>query len=77
MPVTFQSDAETVEGDFILAMWESLADPVVTGRADLGWPKLWANIPDPILLPEFLSRERGLARPSGNGFCALIITNRR
>jgi hypothetical protein len=50
IPVTYRGDEDTVAGDFLAVLWESLADPVVTGRDELGFPKLWANIPDPILL---------------------------
>lgn len=50
IPVTYRGDEDTVAGDFLAVLWESLADPIVTGRDELGFPKLWANIPDPILL---------------------------
>ena len=50
IPVTYRGDEETLGGDFLTVLWESLADPIVTGRDELGFPKLWASIPDPILL---------------------------
>ncbi len=36
---------EAVRGDLVLVLWESLADPIVTGREDLGYAKLYAEIP--------------------------------
>jgi hypothetical protein len=41
--------AETVEGDFVPVVWESMADPILTGRDELGWCKINANIPDPVM----------------------------
>lgn len=39
--------AERVEGDFVPVVWESMADPILTGREELGWCKIHATIPDP------------------------------
>lgn len=45
-PATFEGE-EIVTGQFKSVLWESLADPVISGREDLGFNKLWAEIPDP------------------------------
>lgn len=37
---------ERVEGDFVPVVWESMTDPILTGRDELGWCKINADIPD-------------------------------
>jgi len=39
-----EHDGET--GRFKLVLWENLADPIITGREELGYPKLYAEIDD-------------------------------
>lgn len=36
-----------VRGDLVLVLWESLADPIISGREELGYAKLYAEIPPP------------------------------
>jgi hypothetical protein len=43
----FEGDEETIRGDFSFCLWESKADPIVTGREELGMSKLFADIPAP------------------------------
>jgi hypothetical protein len=33
-------------------VWENLADPIISGREDLGWPKLYGEIPEIRLNPD-------------------------
>jgi len=40
---------EDVSGYFVPVLWESMADPILTGRDELGWPKIFADIPEPIV----------------------------
>ena len=49
LPVRFRDQGELLRGSFMPVLWESLADPIVTGRDELGHPKLWAEIPDPVV----------------------------
>lgn len=42
---TFAGTTDTVAGDFVAVMWESMADPIISGREDIGLPKLFADIP--------------------------------
>ena len=44
-PAAWEGD-ERVEGDFVPVVWESMADPILTGRDELGWCKINAQIPD-------------------------------
>lgn len=36
---------ESVTGDFVAVLFENLADPVISGREELGWNKLWCDLP--------------------------------
>lgn len=36
-----------ITGNFLPVLWENLTDPIVTGRDELGWSKLYADIPPP------------------------------
>lgn len=44
--VVFHCKAGEIEGDLVSVMWESMADPIISGREELGLPKLFADIPD-------------------------------
>jgi hypothetical protein len=37
---------ERLAGDFVPVVWENMADPILTGRDELGWCKINAQIPD-------------------------------
>jgi acetoacetate decarboxylase len=45
-PVMFKGERDQVVGRFLAVMWENLADPIITGRGEIGQPKLFAEIPD-------------------------------
>ncbi|KAK9899472.1 hypothetical protein P389DRAFT_199172 [Cystobasidium minutum MCA 4210] len=36
-----------IRGSYMLVLWESFTDPITTGREELGFCKLWAEMPDP------------------------------
>lgn len=38
---------EVVDGVYQAVMWENMGDPIITGREQLGHPKLYAHLPDP------------------------------
>lgn len=46
-PARFKGERDDVTGQFKAALWEGLPDPVVSGREDLGFPKLWCELPEP------------------------------
>ena len=48
IPASYRG-AEERGGAFVPVLWESLADPILTGREELGWPKIFAEIPDPLI----------------------------
>jgi len=45
-PVVFNGERDRATGRFLAVMWENLADPIITGRGEVGQPKLFAEIPD-------------------------------
>lgn len=45
LPMTWRNR----EGDYLAVLWENLAEPIVTGRDELGFPKLFADIEAPSL----------------------------
>lgn len=44
IPVVYDEGRQRVEGQFLPVMWESKADPILTGREELGFPKIFADI---------------------------------
>lgn len=45
IPVTYRGKTETLEGAYCPVIWEGAPDAVMTGREELGFPKLFADIP--------------------------------
>jgi acetoacetate decarboxylase len=45
-PVRFKGERDQAVGRFLAVMWENLADPIITGRGEIGQPKLFAEIPE-------------------------------
>ena len=48
-PVTFTGRQDKASGRFLAVVWENLADPIITGRGEIGQPKLYAEIAEPRL----------------------------
>lgn len=44
-----------VSGNFIPVLWENLADPIMTGREELGFAKIYAEMPPPVILGDSYS----------------------
>lgn len=47
VPACFSGRQDSVRGPFMLVLWENLADPIITGREQLGYPKIFADLPEP------------------------------
>ncbi len=47
IPVLHSGRGGEVAGVYQAVMWENLGDPIITGREQLGHPKLYAHLPDP------------------------------
>lgn len=46
-PAAFKGRQSEATGRFLAVVWENLADPIVTGRDEIGHPKLYAEIENP------------------------------
>ena len=46
-PAAFRGSRDRATGKFLAVVWENLADPVITGRDEIGHPKLYAEIAEP------------------------------
>ena len=71
IPVTFQGEEETLQGQLLLVIWENSADAIITGREDLGVAKLFCDIPKPQIIGDDL-----ICRASWDGhqFAQLKLT---
>ena len=49
-PATFRGERDTATGSFLTVLWENLTDPIITGREELGFSKIYCELPDPIVL---------------------------
>lgn len=45
-PVVFHARDGDTHGNHLLVLWENLADPIITGREELGYPKVYCELPD-------------------------------
>lgn len=45
VPARFRGKGDPVEGDLLLVLWENMADPIVTGREELGFSKVYCELP--------------------------------
>jgi hypothetical protein len=46
-PVRFVGKRDKVTGQFLTVLWENFADPIFTGREELGFSKIYCDLPDP------------------------------
>ena len=46
-PATFIGRRDRATGRFLAVVWENMADPIITGRCEIGHPKLYAEIAEP------------------------------
>ncbi|MEZ4621579.1 MAG: acetoacetate decarboxylase family protein [Caldilineaceae bacterium] len=49
-PATFRGERDHVTGNFLTVLWENLADPIITGREELGFAKIYCELPEPTIL---------------------------
>ena len=63
VPATYVGQEETVHGELQLVLWENHADPIITGREDLGFAKIYCEIPNAQRLGESV-----ICRASWDGF---------
>lgn len=46
-PAVFQGQRDRATGPFLTVLWENLTDPILTGREELGFSKIYCEIPEP------------------------------
>ncbi len=46
-PAVFKGEKDLVRGPFLSVLWENLADPIITGREELGFSKIYCELPEP------------------------------
>lgn len=46
-PAAFRGKRDEVTGSFLAVLWENLTDPIITGREELGYSKIYCEIPEP------------------------------
>jgi len=54
IPVRYEADAGPMHGHLLIVLFENLADPIITGREELGFSKLYCEIAFPRLADESL-----------------------
>ena len=47
VPATYSGQKDRVNGDLLLVLWENMADPIITGREELGFAKVYCELPEP------------------------------
>ncbi|MEM6415953.1 MAG: acetoacetate decarboxylase family protein [Pseudomonadota bacterium] len=52
VPAHFEGKQDNIIGDFLLVLWENKADPIITGREDLGFSKVYCELPEPIVMDD-------------------------
>lgn len=62
VPARFRGSSEIVEGELLLVLWENMADPIVTGREELGFAKVYCELP-----PLAVRGDRAAARAHWDG----------
>ena len=49
-PAAFAGAEDQVCGPFLTVLWENLTDPILTGREELGFAKIYCELPEPTVL---------------------------
>ncbi len=72
VPATYQGKQESVHGDLMLVLWENMADPIITGREELGFAKVYCELPE----AQFTG-DQVICRASWDGcqFASLTLSN--
>jgi hypothetical protein len=71
-PIIAEAGSEIARGPFLTVLWENLADPILTGREELGFAKLFCDLPAPTQLAGVTSCR---ASWDGHEFCSLEIAD--
>ena len=69
-PIAVAAGEGQVKGPFLTVLWENLADPILTGREELGFAKLYCELPPATTLGRTTTCR---ASWDGHGFCQLSL----
>lgn len=70
-PAAFAGSRDRAVGSFLPVLWEDLADPIISGREELGFAKLWCELPPPRVTRDRIACTASwLAHP----FCELEVS---
>lgn len=47
IPAVYHSRTGPVAGSLLMVLWENLTEPIITGREELGFAKIFADLPEP------------------------------
>lgn len=48
LPVVFHGGQERLQGALLTVLWENRAEPILSGREELGFNKVYCELPDPV-----------------------------
>ena len=48
-PVQYQGNKDRAAGSLLTVLWENMTDPILTGREQIGFSKIFADLPDPVV----------------------------
>ena len=49
-PVRFDGKVDHARGNLLTVLWENLTDPIITGREEIGFSKIYCELPEPTFL---------------------------
>ena len=47
LPVQFEGERDRLSGQLLTVLWENLTDPILTGREEIGFSKIYCELPYP------------------------------
>ena len=71
-PATFKGKRDRVTGPFLTVLWENFGDPIFTGREELGFSKIFCDLPEPRV---YEGETHCIATWDGFKFMDMNITN--
>jgi hypothetical protein len=71
-PAVFKGKEDHVQGPFLSVLWENLCDPIITGREELGFSKIYCELPEPRIVP---GEAQCSAAWLGFNFLDICVTN--
>lgn len=50
LPVSFEGADETLQGALLTVLWENRPEPILSGREELGFNKVFCDLPEPMIV---------------------------